>query len=374
MQLDTYTPEQLQLALQKAKIDLMSKPDSVFFADLVLSFKFVWNTSIETAQTNGVIVEISPDFFMSLTRGQRAFVLVHEVMHPVLHFFERVGTRNWKKFNIAQDHVINLMLEKRGFELIPFAYPDHRFKGKTSEQVYDLLPDPPPDYSPDVVPLPDGITPEEMTEKMEDIIVRAATHSKQANDAPGTIPGAIQLFLDKLLTPKMNWKILLARYFTKLNKKELNYKRPHRRYWPTFYVPTKKGKGVIDLAFAVDISGSVTDQEFTRFISEMAGALRTLKPGKITVLQFDTKLQHVAEVTSLNELSHLTFTGRGGTAIAPVLNWVEEHKPKVMIVFTDGEFRFVDRELKTDFLWMIHGNTRDKFKASFGKIIKYEAT
>jgi len=369
-----YTQEQIDLALTKAKIQLMSKPDSVFFADLVLSFKTVWDTSIPTAQTDGVVVEINPDFFMALTPGQRVFVLVHEVLHPVFQFFERVGNRDWQKFNCAQDHVINLTLEAQEYELIPGVLHDHRFAGMTSEQVYDLIPNPPPDFQPDVIPMPKDMEPEELKQHIEDMVVRAATHSAQANDKAGTIPGCVQLFLDSLLAPKMNWKLLLARYYTKLNKKKLNYKRPHRRYFPTFYVPTKKGKGLIDLAFAVDISGSVSDEEFKRFISEMAGILRMLHPGKITVVQFDTSIQHVNEVTNMRELSDLVFTGRGGTHIGPVLEWVEENEPKLMIVFTDGEFRFIDKQPKTEFIWMIHGNSRNNFKPTFGKTIRYAAT
>lgn len=70
-------------------------------------------------------------------------------------------------------------------------------------------------------------------------------------------------------------------------------------------------------AVAVDTSGSVTDDQFTRFITEIHSILRTMNPEKITVVQFDTHIKSVDEVRNVHELSTLKFTGRGGTKDYP---------------------------------------------------------
>ena len=59
-----------QKALDKAKVALMSKPDSVFFTTVCFSLKHVWDDSIPTAQTNGLEIRYNPEFFMQL-RGHR---------------------------------------------------------------------------------------------------------------------------------------------------------------------------------------------------------------------------------------------------------------------------------------------------------------
>jgi predicted metal-dependent peptidase len=94
-----------------------------------------------------------------------------------------------------------------------------------------------------------------------------------------------------------------------------------------------------------------------------------MKPEKITVIQFDTEIKSVNEVRNVRELMHINFTGRGGTLINPVLEWANKNKPQLLLVFSDGEFRFYDTETKTNTLWLIHGNP--DFSAPFGKTIHY---
>jgi predicted metal-dependent peptidase len=68
---------------------------------------------------------------------------------------------------------------------------------------------------------------------------------------------------------------------------------------------------------------------------------------------------------------NVTFKGRGGTIIRPVLQWAKENKPQLLLVFTDGEFSFPREEvqLKSSLLWLIHNN--NSFKAPIGKTIHY---
>ena len=125
----------------------------------------------------------------------------------------------------------------------------------------------------------------------------------------------------------------------------------------------------MDLAIAVDISGSVSDEDFHVFVSEIASIFRMMKPNKITLIQFDTELHGIDEVRNLQELMKVKFTGRGGTAIEPVLEWANVNKPELLMVFSDGEFGFHGAETKSTTLWMIHNNER--FAPPFGKVINY---
>lgn len=363
-------------ALSKAKIRLMARPDSAFFTTLCFSLKHIWDSSIRTAATNGKNIKYNPDFFMSLTPDEHVFLMLHESMHVAYLHMLRLGTRDPRRWNIAADYVINHQLVERGFRMPKVGLHNPQYAGMSTEQVYDALPtNPPDDYMDDLEDPGEGdgdseaIT-SQLTQEVQDILIRAAIQSKMAGDKPGTIPGDVQVTLDKLLNPKLPWNKILQKYLNSFAKNDYSFKKPNRRFFPQHYMPSLYGTKLMNLAIAVDISGSVSDHDFTTFISETASILRMMQPDEITVLQFDTKIHHEDKVKNLRELEKLTFTGRGGTCVQCVLEWVKTKKPQLLVVFTDGGFTLPTQKPKnTEVLWLIHNNP--KWVAPFGKAIHY---
>lgn len=363
------------LALSKAKIALMSRPDSAFFATIVFSLRHIFDEKVPTACTNGSFIKFNPKFFMDLDPEERVFLLLHEAMHcAYLHMerFKAGGDQQCHdRWNIAADHVINLQLIERGFKMPSMGLADPKFKGMSTEEVYKLLPDNPGKPSmQDLEPSEEGS--EALSNEIADILVRAAIQSKLAEDAPGTIPGDIQIFLDNLLSPKLPWQRILQKYMQTFAKADHSWRRPNRRFFPKHHLPSLHSENLIDLAIAVDISGSVTDDEFKQMVSEISSILRMMKPDKITVVQFDTDIRHVDTVRNIKELMGIQFTGRGGTAIGPVFDWAKQNKPQALLVFTDGGFRFYDNDYKDQLIWLIHNNPT--WSAPMGKTIHYEMT
>lgn len=362
-------------ALSKAKIALMTLPDTVFFCELAFSLKYEWDDTMPTACTNGVYMKLNPEWFMALTQPQQIGLILHETMHTVYMHMLRRGHRDHRRYNIAGDHVINLMLLERRFQLPPDGYHDPAFKGMTTEAVYDLLPtDPDPDFTPDVVEGDCVESPQEIEQQVQQTLIRAALRSEQEGDTPGTVPGDIKLFLDGLLNPKLPWNKILIQYLNRYTKSDYSWRRPNRRFMPEFYLPSLHSTSLIDLAIAVDISGSVTDYEFKTFISEIAAIFRMLKPEKITLIQFDTAIKSVDSIKGFNDLVNVSFTGRGGTDFEPVLQWAQtkSNTPQLLLVFTDGAFRFRTQTYKGDVLWLIHNDKKKRFNPPYGKTIHYE--
>ena len=361
--------------LDKAKISLMARKDSAFFTTICFSMKHQWDDSIRTACTNGTYIKFNPDFFMSLDPEERVFVLIHESMHVAYMHMLRLDGRDRARWNVAADHVINLSLIERGFKMPTGnnqGLADPSYTGLSTEEVYDLLPTQDEDNTDmDIIPgdVGDG-TPEELQRKLEDIVVQAAIQSVMQEDKPGTIPGQIQLFLNKLLDPKLPWYRILHKHFKALAKNDYSFKKLNRRYFPKYYLPGLQSEALLDIAVAVDISGSVSDEEFHVFISEIGGIIRSLKPNKLTLIQFDTAIHSIEELQNLHDLSKVTFTGRGGTYINPVLDWANENNPAILLVFTDGGFYFDETRTKVNTTWLIHNNPG--FVAPFGRIISYE--
>lgn len=357
-----------QQALNKAKINLMARPDSAFFTTVLFSLKFIWDESIKTAATNGTDIKINSQFFMSLNPEERVFLLIHEAMHVAYLHMDRLETRIPAKFNVAADHVINLMLIERGFKMPSMGLADPKYKGMGTEEVYNLLPDQDPNKV-DMDIQPSDMPSEELQQEVQDILVRASIQSKMQNDKAGSIPGEIQIFLDKLLDPKLPWNRILQKFMNSMTKSDYSFRKPNRRYFPNHHLPSLYSEKLSNLAIAVDTSGSVSDSDFTRFISEIHCILRMMKPEKITLVQFDTAIKEVNEVRTVHELSKVTFSGRGGTRIEPVLKWANETKPQLLMVFTDGHFRFHGDTTATTTIWLIHDNK--KFASPFGKTIHY---
>ena len=392
----------LQKSLDKAKVTLMGKPDTIFFTTVLFGLKFRWNEHIPTARTNGIELEINPHFWMSRPVEQHALILLHEVGHVIFQHClpSRMGKRNNPaKWNEAGDYVINGMYAKRGWKIPDGWLYNPAFADLSTEQVYDRLPDPPPNGGngqgmSDIVmgnmPPPPGqgqngnqqpqqgqgsgqqpqMTPQQIEEKLNEIIVRAALQSKIGGDKAGTIPGAVEIFLDKLKSPKLPWTTILRRFLNDRIKEDYSWRKPNRRYFPDHHLPSQDSEGLGHLAFAVDTSGSVSNADFNRFISELAGVLKQFRPKRMTLIQFDTCIKSIDEITTVQDLMRVKFYGRGGTNVYEVMQWAEKHNPMALLVFTDGGFRQVDTKLKSSLIWLIHNNPN--WKGRQGKTINYE--
>lgn len=121
---------------------------------------------------------------------------------------------------------------------------------------------------------------------------------------------------------------------------------------------------------AIDMSGSVSDYETTKFVSDVYQVLKTLALSGLDLVQFDTEVFQVDAVNNVNDLMKIDFQGRGGTHIDPVMEWGLENKPDVLVVFTDGGFQPPEINPKIPVIWIIHGDP--SFTAPFGKVIHYE--
>ena len=353
----------------------MTKPDSVFFTTLCFSMQHVWTDRIATAACDGKKIYWNPDFFMSLAnKEEQVFLMLHETMHAAYMHMDPVRSNGKcpNKWNIAADHVINLQLIERGFTMPTGknkGVADSKYAGMSAEEVYALLPkDSPQSTMPDLEAPSEGEM-DQIRSDMQDNLIRASIQSKMANDAVGTIPGEIEIFLNKLLNPKLPWFRILQNYLQTFAKSDYSFKKPNKRFFPKHHLPSLHSNNLIDLAIAVDTSGSVTDSDFLRFVTETNSILKMMKPSNITVIQFDSTIKSIDKVSCVKELMNIKFKGRGGTQINPVVNWANENKPQLLLVFSDGDFYCNHIESKVNTLWIIHENL--KFKAPYGKVIHY---
>jgi predicted metal-dependent peptidase len=361
------------IALSRAKIGLISRKDSVFITTVLFSLSLRWSTNIPTAATNGTELLLNEDFFMELPPAQREFLLAHEAWHVCLEHMIRIGNLDPKRYNKAGDYVINLILTKAGLEMIPCGLLDKAFKGMSTQEVYDLLPveedDP---FQCDVLPLEDceDSTIEQKEMEVTNIVMRAVAQSKMSSDSVGTVPGDIERMINEIINPKLPWQTLLQNYVSALAKQDYSWRKPNRRYFPSAYLPKLYSDSVDNIAIAIDTSGSVSQEDFSTFISEIEGIREILNPETTTIIDFDSQIKAIHKITRDDNLRDIPFKGYGGTDLRPMMKEVIKLDPTVLIVFSDLYCTPILEDTNIPTIWICISHP--KAKVNFGELIHFD--
>lgn len=377
----------LQKALDKAKIGIMLH-GSVFISTVAFSMRHVFSKDMPYAGTDGRQIIYNPDWFESLEPNERIALIAHEAWHVALMHMTRQGDRDKDLYNRAGDYVINQLLIDDGFELPPGGCQNDKFRGMSTNQVYDLIKDDPdeqPDKSNgDIMIAAEGSgedgdkdgkgkkpnSPGEIEAHIKAILVKATTQAKMHGDQAGSIPGEILRHLDKLINPRLPWEALLQRFLTERVKEDYTWKRPNKRFAPEFYLPTQHSESLSHLTIAIDTSGSITNDDLLAILSEIQYIRDTFKPKKMTILDCDSAIHNIYECDETTHILDLKFSGGGGTSCFPVFEYIEKHPTTALIYFTDLYLQNYDKEISYPVLWVVYDNP--DAHVEIGEIIHYE--
>lgn len=330
--------------LLKSRIELMTR--SAFLASICMSVHHRFTEAIPTAATDNKNILYNPEFVGEQTVSQLTGLVAHECWHIAFQHLARRGSRDPKIWNYAGDHVINLLLLEAGFELPNDGLHDPVFAGLSTDEVYErLLNDPSkrpaPDHMFDITGDGFDLTPDEATAQAEasmdeirDILVRASTQARMSGEKAGHIPGEVERLIDELINPKLPWPFLMQRFLTERIKNQYTYNRRNRRYSEVF-LPSKFSYGLSHVTWAIDTSGSQTDEELRETLSEIQGVRDTLQPEKMTIIDCDARIHNVYEIDQATDILSLKFTGNGGTSFRPVFDYIEDHPTNALVYFTD---------------------------------------
>lgn len=401
------TPSAHELAMVHAKIALMNDPKAMFLYNVCFHLKFVWDDTQPTAAVDGYSMFFNTRFFAEqISHEMRITLLAHETGHVIRDHITRQGNREHKTYNYAGDYVINQELKDAGYTPIKWKLDDgtetewlqdDRFKDMTTEQVYDILyaEKPPQPTGGGGIPSTSGDgckpgegdvwadlkqpppqeggekpTPAEVKQHIDEILISAAMAAKMGGQ-PGSIPSDVQVYLDSLLKPKLPMVAHLRRFFQALQKNDYSWQRPNRRHLP-MYLPSMRSEALSHIVFAFDMSRSVKDSDLKRYVSELVGVLRNIKPDKLSLILFDTEIKSITEIRTVQDLMNVKLIGRGGTDVGDLLEWARKNKPKALCVFTDGEFHnYGYKNPGCPILWMIHNRHRT-FSWDYGTVIPFE--
>ena len=172
--------------------------------------------------------------------------------------------------------------------------------------------------------------PEEITFDIISEVVSQA-YDKSAGNEPNGVELAISIMAKK---NKFNWKTLIRRFFgsSVIVDKYRTQMRPNRRYDDQPGWRTERGPKI---AVIVDTSGSIIEEEFNDFFSEIEDIAR-ISGGKISLIQADENVQSVLQY-SKGKWRDTVLKGKGSTDLQPAVDYVEENlRPEGIVVFTDG--------------------------------------
>lgn len=126
-------------------------------------------------------------------------------------------------------------------------------------------------------------------------------------------------------------------------------------------MPGMKNDEMIDIAIAIDASGSIDERMLKDFLSEVQGIMDQFAAYKIHILTFDTRVYNPETYNSdnLDTICDYEVKGGGGTDFDCIFSYLkdEQIEPKRLVVFTDGyPFGSWGDENYADTVWIIHGN------------------
>ncbi len=395
MSINELTPEDIasvELTIDRARIKLMQTELS-FFGHILLQLKQEYKGHEYGVSTVAVSVDT---IFYNLdylhknikTTNDMVFIFMHEIMHLVLDHLDqkRIKDRNMLIWNFAGDHVINLDLFASGFTYTGHKniLKDDAFKGKTTEEVYDILIK---DYNEnddsngcaiessgngagdiwkDIIPS-DG---EEAIEAVKDMVVAAYNNHVLSNGSDDGIPNSVRSMIDELKNPILPWHILLQKYVGEVTQNDFSWNKLNLSFLPDFYIPTLHDESLSKIDFAIDVSGSIDGKTFTKFINEIKNILLLHNITTIGVYQFSTKTISYDVISNLDELNEIKFKGGGGTCIKDTLEQAARSDAVALFIITDGYMNLNLMPLHKPTIWCVYNNK--KFKEPFGSTVLFD--
>ena len=371
----------LTQALNKTKIGIFLDKYAVFLGSILCSTQIVFNKECKTAYTNGKEIVFNPEYFMELTEPQRKALLLHELWHIARLHPIRAETRDIKQWNKACDYIINNALVKQGYDIKSMGgYVDESYEDFPEESVYEILYkqqlEDDEDNTEDVLGAND-LKPEDTGNGTREIIQKVLTAQKAAEraNAPGLSAGdgisnGIENLLNEFLKPKVSWRVLLEKYLTSLAEPdESTWARPNRRY-PNIYLPSKTSSehNLAHLAYFLDVSGSITQEQIKQFNSEVRYIKKIFNPAKLSLIQFDTEILKVQEFTDAQDFENISIVYGAGTSYEPVHDYIMEHQPTCAVIFTDLYCEDMEPVGKIPVIWI--GVDTNQESVPFGKLIK----
>ena len=318
--------------IDKVSLSLMEDKDNfygyfLFQMSREIKFDISSYTAVNFKGANYVIY-FNPIIFLTLTLKQMGTTIKHEILHIVsMHL---IRAKEYKvhygtlAMNIAMDIVVNTYLDhlppyattlewinlNYSLKLLPFE--TFEYYAEKIQTAIDLL-EVDEDAAEDDSNMDEQIETEYHPEKNHDIwedssdidekTLTAFTEKFINNAQKGTIPNYLESIISSLKNSKseLPWNLYLKRLMgTVESNKKKTITRRNRRQPDRFDLRGQLRSHKANIVVALDISGSISDEEFNQAMKEVFHIVKNYNH-EITIIECDNEIRRVYKIKSIKK-------------------------------------------------------------------------
>ena len=373
--------------VDKVNLSLMEDKDNFYGYFLFqMSREIRFDISSPTAvnfKGSKYVIYFNPIIFLTLTIKQMESTIKHEILHIVsMHLIRAKECKveyGTLAVNMAMDVVVNTYLDhlppyattlewvnlNYSLKLLPFE-PFEYYVEKIQIAI-DLLEED-KDAAEDDSNTGEKIETDYDPEKTHDIwedssdidekTLKEFTEKFIDDSQKGNIPNYLESMISSLKNSKaeLPWNLYLKRLMgTVESNQKKTITRRNRRQPDRFDLRGQLRSHKAKIVVALDISGSISDEEFNQAIKEVFNIVKNVNH-EITIIECDSEIRRVYKVKSVKDIKD-RMNIRGGTKFTPVFEYANNNKVNLLVYFTDGKgedkLLSIPRGYKT--LWVISG-------------------
>lgn len=327
------------------------------------------------------VMYFNPIIFLELNMEQMQSTIKHEILHVLSQHLIRLKDFKDKystlALNLAMDVVVNQCLDCLCPYSITLEYINNKYnlnleKFKTFEyyleKIQTELDLQEENDEGEIVDNNENVAVDFDAEKTHDIweecieidekTLRDFTEKFADNAKKGSVPTYIENMIKSLKNSKgeLPWNLYLKKLMGTIeaNKKKTITRRNRRQPNRLDLRGELRGHKA-EIAVAIDISGSISDEEFKQAIKEVLTIVKSHNQ-EITIIECDKEIKRTYKVKSPKDIKERVASG-GGTKFLTVFEYANNKKINLLIYFTDGKgeekLEIKPRGYKT--LWVISG-------------------
>ena len=345
------------------------------------------------------VIYFNPILFLQLNMKQMETTIKHEIHHVLsLHLSRAKELKNKYStltVNLAMDIVVNQYLDNlppysttlKGvnlkYNLNMEAYNTLEYYAEKIQSELDLMEENDEgeeDDSQMTNSMIESYNPEKMhdmwqeSDEFDEKTLREFAEKVINASQKGTIPSQVESLIANLKNSQgeIPWNIMLKKLMgTVESNKKKTITRRNRRQPNRLDLRGEIRNHKSEIAVAIDISGSISNEEFKQAIKEVLSIVKNYNH-EITIIECDKEVKRVYKAKSVRDIKKRLTSG-GATKFTPVFEYANNTKCNLLIYFTDGKgerkLEVVPRGYRT--LWVISGRGDElSLDESYGPVKK----
>ena len=328
------------------------------------------------------VIYFNPIIFLQLNIKQMESSIKHEIHHALsMHLIrakELKGKISTLAINLAMDIVVNQYLNNlppyaitlKGinlkYELNLEPYNTFEYYAENIQNVLNVLEEDDEGEEDDSwgEDTDSGFNPEKAhdlwdeNENIDEKMLKDFTEKFISNAEKCTIPLYLEGMISALRKSKgeLPWNLYLKRLMgTVESNKKKTITRRNRRQPNRLDLRGELRNHKAEIAVAIDISGSISDEEFKQAIKEVLAIVKNYNH-EITIIECDQEVKRAYKAKNINDIKE-RCSSCGGTRFTPVFQYANSKNINLLVYFTDGkgEDKLQVKPKGYKVLWVISG-------------------